>query len=441
MAASLRPNPATFITYFCLFWSTGALATHVPLLIWSSESLPPVASPAAGHITSSSELGAFLSSPLGSGTHTVLLFLQDKLSQDDFTVYGGVYGNKEDSAFKNIEAALQSHSVVFPAMEWTGPSAVPALLEEKLGVAPALVAPDSLPDLDSSVNNNNLLLLSLPYCGQDKPCREVLRENDETIGKILKTLETKNVPYIAIFTGLQPSRVIAEASLSEAPLGRSLLQAPTTAPQVKPPITYSPLGTPCIMLWAQNLNVSFTATGEWTDLFPEVPSLSGSSCNATNSVLVLTYSGGITLSFFMSQRLYKVSARNWFTLDAVQLRQNGVTASFSSRSIYAPAEYSYHCQSVNSVRDALLTPTNGNNTWRVNFVDFQIQGFSLNNGTNFSYASDCAGFFTPGIWMGLLTSLLMLWILVYGLHMILQLNTMDRFDDPKGPCISVPQTE
>lgn len=71
----------------------------------------------------------------------------------------------------------------------------------------------------------------------------------------------------------------------------------------------------------------------------------------------------------------------------------------------------------------------------------QIQGFGLNNGTDFSYASDCAGFFTPGIWMGLLTSLLMLYIFMYGLHMIMQLNTMDRFDDPKGPSISVPQSE
>lgn len=70
----------------------------------------------------------------------------------------------------------------------------------------------------------------------------------------------------------------------------------------------------------------------------------------------------------------------------------------------------------------------------------QIQGFNVSDG-EFSYASDCAGFFSPGIWMGLMTSLLMVLLLTYGLHMILQLHTMDRFDDPKGPAISVPQTE
>ncbi|XP_055015787.1 L-rhamnose-binding lectin CSL2-like [Boleophthalmus pectinirostris] len=70
----------------------------------------------------------------------------------------------------------------------------------------------------------------------------------------------------------------------------------------------------------------------------------------------------------------------------------------------------------------------------------QIQGFNVSRG-QFSYASDCAGFFSPGIWMGLMTSLLMVLVLTYGLHMIMQLRTMDRFDDPKGPAISVPQTE
>lgn len=43
--------------------------------------------------------------------------------------------------------------------------------------------------------------------------------------------------------------------------------------------------------------------------------------------------------------------------------------------------------------------------------------------------------------MGLVTSLLLLLILTYGLHMLLQLRSMDRFDDPKGPAIAVPQND
>ncbi|KAJ0064605.1 hypothetical protein NL108_011365, partial [Boleophthalmus pectinirostris] len=335
-----------------------------------SFSLPPVPSSAAGHITSLTELKAYLSSALGSGPHTVLLFLQEKLSQDDFTVYGGVYGNKEDSAFKNLEAALQSQSAVFSALEWSDSSSVPAILEQELGVSPLLLSPDALDELKMDASVNSLLLISLPYCSDDTHCREQLSSNDDVIGHVMKTLEAKNIPYTAMFTGLQPSRMNAEPSLS-AQVGRSLLQAPAPA-EVRPPIMFNMTGGPCIMLWAQNLNVSFSATAAWIDLSAQTPSTSGSICNETNSVLVLTYTEGITLTFFLSKRFYKVSARQWFSLDSVQLRQNAVTASFSSRSIYAPAEYSYHCQSVTSFRDALLIPANNNaSSWRLNFIDFQ----------------------------------------------------------------------
>ncbi|XP_028265266.1 V-type proton ATPase subunit S1b [Parambassis ranga] len=431
-----------FIALFVAFLASGSATPQVPLLLWSSESLPPLASPSAGHITSKDQLTSYLDAAFGSGSHTVLLFLQDKLSKDDFTVFGGVFGNKEDSAFKHLEAALQSSSssVTLPALEWSGSSAILPLLQEKLGVSPVLVDADTLSHLSINTSVSNLLLINLPYCtGLHKSCREVLHDNDEIIGNVLSTMKATDVPYTAIYTGLRPSQVITEPSMTSQAAGRALLQA--VVPDVKPPIMYNVSGSPCIMMWAQNLNVSLSATSEWVDLGAQTPTLTGSMCNSTNAVLVLNFGSGFTLRFAMSQRFFSVSARNWFTLDFVELQANGTTAFYrGNRGIYAPAEYSFHCQSVNSFRDALLVPQNSSQ-WRLNFIDFQIQGFGLNNGTNFSYASDCAGFFTAGIWMGLVTSLLMLLIFVYGLQMIMNLNTMDRFDDPKGPSISVPQSE
>ncbi|XP_062282876.1 V-type proton ATPase subunit S1b [Scomber scombrus] len=449
MADSKRPSQVrlmAFLGFFFALFATGSSTAQVPLLMWPSEgfSLPPLGLSSAGHITSNDQLTAYLTSAFGHSPHTVLLFLQDKLSKDDFTVFGGAFGNKQDSAFQNLQAALQSSSssVTLPALEWSGSSVIPALLQEKLGVSPLLVDADTLSQLSINTSVSNLLLINLPYCaGSQKSCKEVLHDNDEIIGKVLDIMKAKNVHYTAIYTGLQPSRVISETSMTNDGVGRSLLQ--TAAPTVKAPIVFSESGNPCIMLWAQNLSISITTA--WIDLATETPTLTGSVCNDTNSLLVLNYPSGVILSFSLSQQFYPVSARNWSTLDTVQLRANGTTATFlGRRGIYSPAEYSFHCQSVTSFQDALLVPNNtlqNVTEWKLNFVDFQIQGFGLNNGTNFSYASDCASFFTPGIWMGLLTSLLMLYIFVYGLHMIMQLNTMDRFDDPKGPSISVPQTE
>lgn len=435
-----------YILFFVPFLALGTATSQVPFLMWSSERLPQLASPAAGHITSYEQLSAYLTSAFSSGSHTVLLFLQDKLSKDDFTVFGGAFGNKQDSAFKNLEAAIQSSSssVTLPALEWTGSFDVAALLQEKLGVSPLLVDADTLSHLSIKTSVSNLLLINLPYCSSlQKSCKEVLHENDEIIGNVLSLMKAKKVPYTAIYTGLRPSRVISELPVSDRSVGRTLLQ--TAVPDIKRPIMFNVSGGPCIMLWAQNLSIKLNKSVEWIDLAEQTPTLSGSFCDGSTSRLVLNYLSGFTLSFAMTQRFYSVSARNWSTLNTVELKHNNQSATYIvNRGISTPAEYSFHCQSVTNFGDALLS-LNGtdqnSSAWRLNFIDFQIQGFGLSNTGDFSYASDCASFFTPAIWMGLLTVLLMLLILVYGLHMIMQVNTMDRFDDPKGPTISVPQTE
>ncbi|XP_026223143.1 V-type proton ATPase subunit S1-like [Anabas testudineus] len=446
MAGPRRERLVAFIWGFFALFATGSSTAQVPLIIWSSDGLPPLASPAAGHIISNDQLTSYLTSAFSSGSRTVLLFLQDKLSKEDFTVFGGVFGNKQDSAFQNLEAALQSSysSATLPALEWSGSSSILTLLQDKLGVSPLLVDADTLSHLSINTSVSNLLLINLPYCtGLHKSCKEVLHGNDEIIGEVLNFMKTKNVPYTAIYTGLQPSRVVSEISMPSQPVGRSLLQSVETG--VKPPIMFNVSGSPCIMLWAQNISVKVSNTGQWINLATQTPSTTGSRCDNTNAVLVLNYNSQYTLSFMMSRRFYPVSARNWFTLDSVQLQYQGQSLSFiGSRFLTAPAEYSFHCQSVTSYQEPLLVPNSTNQVtsqWQLNLVDFQIQGFGLNNKTSFSYASDCSAFFTPGIWMGLVTTLVLLLILVYGIHMITQLTTMDRFDDPKGPTISVPQTE
>uniref|UniRef100_A0A672HA14 ATPase H+ transporting accessory protein 1 n=1 Tax=Salarias fasciatus TaxID=181472 RepID=A0A672HA14_SALFA len=270
--------------------------------------------------------------------------------------------------------------------------------------------------------------------------KEVLSGNDEVIGQVLSIMRTQAVPYTAVYTALRPSRVMLAAvapgcrQVSGAVCGRVAVLALSAAFRVQEG------ERTCILLWARGLTVGILRGGRWEDhdLTPATfgegvsPRLQGSSCNESIA------------RFTMSQRFYRVSARRWFQMDAVELDYDGTRATFNgSRSVYAPAEYSFRCESVSSSRWPLLVPRSAKdpaNQWRVSFRDFQVQGFSLRV-AEFSYASDCAGFFSPGVWMGLLTGLLLLLLLLYGLHMVLQLRTMDRFDDPKGPAISVPQTE
>ncbi|XP_064778036.1 ATPase H+ transporting accessory protein 1a isoform X1 [Oncorhynchus masou masou] len=479
---------ATFLAVLCTF-SSGKCDEQVPLMLWTSEGsgLPSQAVPAAGHIVGVTQLSSYLETALGSAPRNVLLFLQDKMSIEDFTMYGGAFGNKQDSAFPNLEGALLSSPspLVLPTVAWQASNAVIGQLQDQLDTSPLYMDPEMLSQLRLNASTPALLVFRLPYStGADlMSVKEVLSGNDEVIGQVMNIMKSQSVPYTAVYTAVRPSRQVPSISMDmEAGVrgGRSLLQygdrkrererqrekeraekklndRTSDRTGVYPPVEYKEDGAGCIMLWAENLTVSVLRGGRWerhdlTSLtFGEgvTPRLQGSLCNQSHSSLVLNYENilghrSFKLVFAMSQRHYKVSARRWFTLDAVEIEYDGQKATFNgSRNVYAPAEYSYRCQSVTNFRYPLLVPRTSKdpaNQWRVSFTDFQIQGFNVAGG-EFSYASDCAGFFSPGIWMGLLTSLLMLMVLTYGLHMIMQLHTMDRFDDPKGPAISVPQTD
>uniref|UniRef100_A0A8C7Y400 ATPase H+ transporting accessory protein 1b n=1 Tax=Oryzias sinensis TaxID=183150 RepID=A0A8C7Y400_9TELE len=248
------------------------------VVLYKSDSvLPPLASPSAGHISSDQELTAYLSPVFASGPHTVLLFLQEKLSKDDLTRYGGVFGNKQDSAFKNLEAAIQSSSsVTFPALEWRSPSAITALLEAELRASPVLADPDTLSHLsiDARISFYSIGFFSKKF---------FLKYIFMISCYLSAVFKSYGVPYISIYTGQQPSRVISETAVPQEKMGRSLLQA--VDPDVKPPIIFNVTGRPCIMLWAQNLNVS-TKSGEWIDLATQTPQLTG-SCSPSNSQLCL----------------------------------------------------------------------------------------------------------------------------------------------------------
>lgn len=60
----------------------------------------------------------------------------------------------------------------------------------------------------------------------------------------------------------------------------------------------------------------------------------------------------------------------------------------------------------------------------------QIQAFNVQS-NKFASASDCATFFTPAILMGLITSLILLLVLAYALHMVVHLKHIDRYEEHK----------
>ncbi|OCT66803.1 V-type proton ATPase subunit S1 [Xenopus laevis] len=437
-----------------------APSQQVPVLLWSRESSLWNLQTGIhnGHITTDIQLGHYLEPALMKGPKNILLFLQDKLSIEDFTAFGGVYGNKQDSAFPNLQSIVESSpsSLVLPAVDWYAANILPTYLKEKLGVSPLHVDQSTLLELKLNESVPSLLVVRLPYASSTGllAAKDVLRANDEAIGQVVSTLKSEGVSYTAVLTALRPSRIMKESSFAVGNVGRQLLATAQPTPDYPPVAFNSSRNRPCILLWATN--VSVTVNEVQVDLTSRTftgsdVNLDGSLCNDINAVLALTYPNAIkqqplTLRFFLSQSFYRVSGRPWFTLNQVELIHGGNVAVFLAPQVNAPHNYSFHCQYVSSwpTFGSLLVSNTSKDLpsfkWQLHMADFQIQGFNV-TGMAFSYASDCAAFFSPGIWMGLITTLLFVFILTYGLHMLMSLKTMDRFDDPKGPSIAVPHTE
>lgn len=199
--------------------AASAAEQQVPLVLWSSDRnlWAPAANTHEGHITSDRQLSTYLDPALELGPRNVLLFLQDKLSVEDFTAYGGVFGNKQDSAFSNLENALDlaPSSLVLPAVDWYAVSTLTTYLQEKLGASPLHVDLATLRELKLNASLPALLLIRLPYTASSglMAPKEVLTANDEVIGQVLSTLKSEEVPYTAALTAVRPSRVARDVAM------------------------------------------------------------------------------------------------------------------------------------------------------------------------------------------------------------------------------------
>ncbi|XP_015274363.1 PREDICTED: V-type proton ATPase subunit S1-like [Gekko japonicus] len=429
---------------------------HTSVLLWSTDrSLQGLASTFhEGHIISEHELHTLLQHTISQDSRNLVVFLQDKLSVDDFTRYAESSG--KETPFLNVQEFLKASpsSLVLPAVDCQALSHLTEYLQKSLNVPLVNVDGPETSHLMVNASKPNLFVIRLqPTKRKDEPATlKALMENDKIIGRITKALQQQGVRSLMIYTARQPSKVPVQFNVA-GHSRRQLMSAEVQDNSLYPPVYALNGSQPCILFYATNF--SLIANGS---VFIDLSNLtfgsdkvdtSLSECLPTNATLSLQYTNPVSgiksleISFVMTNRFYVGSARNWSTLDSVEIVQDNRTATFSVSIISSPVEYSFHCQLVGTRRQygARLIPSNDEaQNWEVVISEFQIQAFSVQNIT-FSYASDCTSFFTPAIWMALVSSLVLLLILTYGIHMIVHLTTNNRFDNPKDARLSVPETE
>ncbi|KFP71575.1 V-type proton ATPase subunit S1 [Acanthisitta chloris] len=407
-----------------------------------------------GHIISAQELTVLLQPVLTQKSRNLVLFLQDRLSIDDFTYLSESYGDK--NPFQNEILQSSPSSLVLPAVDCKATRYLLSFLQESGDWKLTNVTDPNVSHLEVDASKPNLLVVQLQPLGSgltEISTLEAIAENDKIIGRVTMALQERGIHFSVIYTAVRPSRVSRRTDVI-AGLRRQLMAAEEEENSAYPPLNVTTGNDTCILFYARNFSLKANSS-VLIDLtnatfITQNVDISASECSNSNTTLSLKYTNPVSgissleIRFLMTKKFYEGSARNWSTLDSVEIVQDGEKfAKFNVSVISAPAEYSSHCQLVgtSNLYPARLVPSNDEaKNWDVFISRLQIQGFNIVNNT-FSYASDCTGFFSPGIWMGLVTSIILVWILTYGIHMIMQLTTNNRFDDPKGPALSVPQTE
>ncbi|NWT45791.1 VAS1 ATPase, partial [Chroicocephalus maculipennis] len=418
-----------------------------------------------GHVVSAQELTVLLQPVFTQNSRNLILFLQDTLSVDDFTYLSESYGNKNpfqnqvNKLFINLlQEILQSSpsSLVLPAVDCKATRDLLSFLQASEDWKLTNVTDLDVSHLEVNTSKPNLVVVQL------RPLLSQLTEFvklymflfiDKIIGRLTMDLQERGIHFSVIYTAVRPSRISRRTDVVWE-LRRQLMATEEEDNLSYPPLNVTTGNGTCILFYASNfsLNANSSVLIDLTNatFVTQTVDTSSSTCSDFNRTLSLKYTepvnkiSSLEIRFLMTNKFYGGSARNWFTLDSVEIIQDGEKfAKFNVSVISAPAEYSFHCQLVgtSNLYPARLIPSNNEaKNWDVFISRLQIQGFNIEN-NQFSYASDCTGFFSPGIWMGLVTSIILLWILTYGIHMIMQLTTNSRFDDPKGPALSVPQTE
>lgn len=146
--------------------------------------------------------------------------------------------------------------------------------------------------------------------------------------------------------------------------------------------------------------------------------------------------GPLTLEFY-----FEVKSVGYYTLNKINYEtSNGMDGALTARrDISFPFNFSYHC----SPETVFV-----NGTTYLSITEMQVEvdykNVKFDDGhenATFSDAYDCVGFTSIPIWTGIFVTIILGLIMIWALTMIMDIRTMDRFDDPKGKTITISSAE
>lgn len=432
---AFRPVFQVFACYItvCFLLCYSEAGDSVPFITWSNQKyLEDIPSQSVGQIVDRDFLLSTCIQKImeNEQNQVVMVFYFNQLSIDDISRYGGAYlQNSEGGSLKNFMHSYQN-SASHLTMEMVEPVPLKAIEEKAVGPTIKYTKGWSSELVE---DQENVLLIPLELSTD----RAVSLQNaDNLIKKLIDEVVAMGKKFTAILTASHPSKI--SASRDQEPLiqtGRHLLQ--TTDGDIN--TSYSLVhfnDSNCHgLLYVANIAVAVPGNDAWLNVSNGPWDTATSKCTKNSTTFVMKTTGKEVESFMLTLSSSSSSYFWNFLSSSAKFTVEGKSydVNFKINTPQTPQKFSFHCGI-----ESFGTKEGG----RVNLTNFQVQPFNVNDTLpRFSRANDCVGFFTPGIWMGLVITLILVLILYFGVSMLAGLTVMDQFDDPKGKTITVNVSE
>lgn len=368
-------------------FSSHVQATDVPVFVWGKPSVTYV--PALSKYTNS-EFAALVESQ-ASGDTFIVLFAEDQLSTEDFTQCK----LNTNTCFRNL-AKVERKSYL-PSVEEPL-----AIFDGELGgkVESVQLADDGSLSKDIVPKGGHTVIINLS--GTDYATHDTLMNNlyNKLHGEFPNILSI----YTAKTSSFKYSNLIRRT--------RQVTEAPPTQRNV---------------LNVTNFIIAYEKFSAGpTDALAVVTldQISKNDENSTENKLQIDLQGPgakLSLSFQLTQGSWEVTG---VTYDNAQY--------YMRYRIHLNQYFSFHCNNLE-----YYTPDGKK---KIVFEEIQMQPNWPEEGREFKQfgdAWDCVGFTSPAILTGLFLVVIFIFIGGFGITWMMDMRTMDRFDDPKGKTITV----
>jgi V-type H+-transporting ATPase S1 subunit len=361
------------------------------------------------------KLSAFGKKPL------VVVFTEENLSVEDFSWQD----RGENSVFPHIESIIATAANVDFIPSVANPLRAIRRLE-KLGYHWQTVR-----DLDTMIvpeEGGGGMVIKMGDATEDEDRPDFLRRHDNDISRVYSQLVSQRSDVVAVYTGRHSSWMEPENQPVLHRVRRLLVEPAPNATRML-------MNASSILIYASDKpQVIESDVRKVLTLLPDtVTRKENVMYQSVRAKFSSSTVDQIILEFFFFN---STSSRGYWSLENVTYYINSPNNTNTilltpESSIVAPVMFSYHCSSKTVFKGANISLT---------FQNFQAQPY-MKKTKMFGDAYNCELFFTPPIWSGLFVTSILALIMMWGLVMIMDIRTMDQFDDPKGKTITISVSE